>query len=415
MALNIRENRSKILRYSFVFLNILFIFLTLLYHFLNWNKISTFIISFITLSLLSATLGKLTEIIEEEIGGTYISVYANLATNIPEIIIGIVSMKNGHIEIAKLSLVGSVLSNLSFVYGFTILISGLKFKQQHFNAKNAELTTIPVLFAALSFVLLILFNLEHYNTIIEGEKILFLSRFDLFTFITPSLGVTFTGFILVPCIGNLTEHAIAVVFGIKDKMDIVIDNTGGSAIQIIYFVLPIIVISGWIMNLSVSIYFSPFISFSIVLCSFIFKLFIIDGESNLIEGMISILLYDSLQNIFFYEIYDDETIINTVMSYIESKPKNYDSNSILIYNELKYQFEIDVEDETLRRMNWKNSDIKNTYDFRLIHDEVKKINLNYSSIIAKFDTNDKIKDYEESKEFKYIVNRESLRQYRLLY
>ncbi|CAG8634614.1 688_t:CDS:2, partial [Scutellospora calospora] len=249
---------------------------------------------FITLSLLYTALGKLTEIIEEGIGGIYTSVYANLATNIPEIIIRIVSIKNGHIEIAILSMVGSVLSNLSFVYGFTILISGFKYKQQHFNAKNAELTTIPVLFATLLFALLILFNLQHYNTIIEGEKILFLSRcfaiifiiyyglftlyilVDLFSFITPSLGVSFTGFILVPCIGNLPKHAIAVLFGYKDKMDIVIDNTGGSAIQIIYFVLPIIVISGWIMNLSVTMYFSPFITISTFVCSFVFKLFVVD-------------------------------------------------------------------------------------------------------------------------------------------
>ncbi|CAG8695051.1 8028_t:CDS:2, partial [Scutellospora calospora] len=167
------------------------------------------------------------------IGGIYTSVYANLATNIPEIIIGIISVKNGQIQIAILSMVGSVFSNLSFVYGITILISGI----------SVYVTDILV---------------------------------DLFTFITPTLGVTFTGFILVPCIGNAVEHAISIIFGIKDKMDIVIDNTGGSAIQIIYFVLPIIVISGWIMNLSVTMYFSPFITFSTFVCSFVFKLFVVD-------------------------------------------------------------------------------------------------------------------------------------------
>ncbi|CAG8678049.1 4217_t:CDS:1, partial [Scutellospora calospora] len=102
------------------------------------------------------------------------------------------------------------------------------------------------------------------------------------------------------------------------------------------------------------------------------------------------------------------------MSYIESKPKNYDDNSIIVYNELKHQFEIDVEDETLRRMNWKNPDIKDSYDFKLIYNEVKDRNLNYSSVIAKFDSNIKLKNYENSEYFKYIVNRESMRQYREL-
>ncbi|CAG8440250.1 784_t:CDS:2, partial [Scutellospora calospora] len=144
--------------------------------------------------------------------------------------------------------------------------------------------------------------------------------------ITPTLRNEFTGLILIPCIGNLPEHFIAIISGRNNKMDLVIETTAGSVLQLSFLVLPIIVISGWIMG-------SP----------------------------------------------------------------------------------IDVEEETLCRMNWKNSDIKNIYDFRLIHEEVKKINLNYSSIIAKFDTEDKIKKYEESEEFKYIINHESLRQYRLLY
>ena len=141
----------------------------------------------------------------------------------------------------------------------------------------------------------------------------------------------------------------------------------------------------------------------------------INLKKNKIQTRSSYEIYDSLQNIFFHDIYDDETIINIVMSHIESEPKNYDNCSILTYSEFKPQFEIDVNDEVLRRMNSVNPDIKNTYDFRLIYEEVKKTSLNYSSIIAKFDNNDKLKEYENSESFKYITNRETLHQYRNLY
>jgi hypothetical protein len=75
---------------------------------------------------------------------------------------------------------------------------------------------------------------------------------------------------------------------------------------------------------------------------------------------------------------------------------------------MKPQFEIDVEDETLRRMKWDNPDINDEYDFNLIYKEVKNKILNYSSVIAKYDSDYKIKKYEESEEFKSLVYRETV-------
>ncbi|CAG8443587.1 11314_t:CDS:2 [Scutellospora calospora] len=163
---------------------------------------------------------------------------------------------------------------------------------------------------------------------------------------------------------------IAIISERNNKIDLVIKTTAGSVLQISFLISPILIITGWIMSLPVSMLFSPFIVFSLVISSLLFKIFIIDSESNLIERM----------------IYDDETIINTVMSYIESNPKNYDDNSIL-----------------------RNPNIKNTYNFDLIYKEVEEKNLNYSSIIAKYNTDLKIKRYEKSESFKFIVNREAMR------
>ena len=68
--------------------------------------------------------------------------------------------------------------------------------------------------------------------------------------------------------------------------------------------------------------------------------------------------YDAVQ-VLFYDLFNDDIIISTVISYIESNPKNYDDNSILVYNELKYQFDIEVKDEIL-------------YDYRSSSSEIYK-------------------------------------------
>lgn len=59
---------------------------------------------------------------------------------------------------------------------------------------------------------------------------------------------TFVGLILLPIVGNAAEHATAVTVACKDKMDLAIGVAVGSSLQIALFVLPFIVIVGWIMG-----------------------------------------------------------------------------------------------------------------------------------------------------------------------
>ncbi|CAG8838937.1 17309_t:CDS:2, partial [Cetraspora pellucida] len=59
-------------------------------------------------------------------------------------------------------------------------------------------------------------------------------------------------------------------------------------------------------------------------------------------------------------------------------------------NQLKPQFEVDVGDETLQE----------------VHDTIS----NYSSVLSLYNGN--VSEYEKSEEYKYLVNRETLRQYR---
>ncbi len=68
--------------------------------------------------------------------------------------------------------------------------------------------------------------------------------------ITASGGISieFVGLILLPIVGNAAEHATAVTVACKDKMDLAIGVAVGSSMQVSLFLIPLLVVIGWIMG-----------------------------------------------------------------------------------------------------------------------------------------------------------------------
>jgi Ca2+:H+ antiporter len=56
------------------------------------------------------------------------------------------------------------------------------------------------------------------------------------------LGEAFIGIILIPILGNVAEHAAAVIMAYKGKINISIEVAIGSSMQIALFVTPLMVI-----------------------------------------------------------------------------------------------------------------------------------------------------------------------------
>lgn len=63
-----------------------------------------------------------------------------------------------------------------------------------------------------------------------------------------AISVEFVGLILLPIVGNAAEHATAVTVAIKDKMDLAIGVAVGSSMQVSLFLIPLLVVIGWIMG-----------------------------------------------------------------------------------------------------------------------------------------------------------------------
>ncbi|CAA2969574.1 Vacuolar cation proton exchanger 3 [Olea europaea subsp. europaea] len=70
------------------------------------------------------------------------------------------------------------------------------------------------------------------------------------------LSVSFISVILLPIVGNAAEHAGAIIFAFKNKLDITLGVAMGSATQIAIFVIPLSVIMAWIMGIDMNLDFN---------------------------------------------------------------------------------------------------------------------------------------------------------------
>ena len=60
------------------------------------------------------------------------------------------------------------------------------------------------------------------------------------------MSVAFISVIVIPIVGNAAEHASAIIFAMKNKMDISIGVAVGSSTQIALLVFPFMVMAGYV-------------------------------------------------------------------------------------------------------------------------------------------------------------------------
>ena len=101
----------------------------------------------------------------------------------------------------------------------------------------------------------------------------------------------FIATIIVPIVGNAAEHAAAVVFAYKNKMAISIGIAVGSATQISLFLVPAMVLAGWMGNVKMSLDFHPYETGAMLISVLVGSFIIQDGSSNWLKGVMLILGY----------------------------------------------------------------------------------------------------------------------------
>jgi Ca2+:H+ antiporter len=94
----------------------------------------------------------------------------------------------------------------------------------------------------------------------------------------------FVGLILVPIIGNAAEHSSAVLFALKDRVDVTLEIAIGSSVQVALFVAPALVFISLIVGHPMDFIFSAFEVAAVGVSTLIVAIVIRDGRSNWLEG-----------------------------------------------------------------------------------------------------------------------------------
>jgi Ca2+:H+ antiporter len=279
--------------------------------------------------------------------------------NAPELIISGFALSAGLVSVVKAAIIGSILGNLLLVLGTAILTGGISRSVQRFNATAARANASVLLLAATALVVPAVFfatapavsgrTVEYLSLVVAGLMLVGYAGVLLFSLrthkhlyvengeesgrgwsagksglvlliataatavvsevfvgsirpIVASFGWTeaFIGAVVIAIAGNAAEHASAVVAAFKDRMDLALQISIGSATQILMLVTPLLVIAGALLGSPMTLVFSTFSLVALIFGIFIANSIIEDGESNWFEGLQLVVVYAIVAVAFFF-------------------------------------------------------------------------------------------------------------------
>ncbi|GAB4572001.1 MAG: calcium/proton exchanger [Anaerolineae bacterium] len=323
------------------------------------NEVLIFVASALAIIPLASMIGEATEELAARLGPQIGGLLNATLGNAAELIITIFALAEGLTELVKASIVGSILGNLLLVAGLALLLGGLKHGRQEFNQRQAGLNAtllvlaflalaIPSLFDAalvevnasdaellfsegVAIILIVLYGLSVVHSLRNPENhaaehtahhepkwsvqragivlaaatlgIVIMSEFLVGSVepVVEQLGWTefFVGIIIVPIVGNVAEHLVAVQVAMKDQMDLSLNISLGSSLQIALFVAPVLVFISLLFENKLLLVFNQYELIALSAASLIGALVALDGESNWFEGAMLLAVYLILALAFF--------------------------------------------------------------------------------------------------------------------
>ncbi|GMN65656.1 hypothetical protein TIFTF001_034716 [Ficus carica] len=303
-----------------------------------------FALSLLGLTPLAERVSFLTEQIAYFTGPTVGGLLNATCGNVTELIIAVFALSKGKIDVVKYSLLGSILSNLLLVlellFGFLKPRLAAHGGGPHTRAAAAvstvdstlQLSRACSIVMLLAYIAYLVFQLWTHRQLFEAEEdsengdegseeavigfwsgftwlvgmtvvIALLSEYVVETIEDASdswgLSVSFLSIILLPIVGNAAEHAGAIIFAFKNKLDITLGVALGSATQIAMFVVPLCVIVSWIMGNNMDLNFNLLETGSLALAVITTAFTLQDGTSHYMKGLVLLLCYIVIGACFF--------------------------------------------------------------------------------------------------------------------
>ncbi len=119
--------------------------------------------------------------------------------------------------------------------------------------------------------------------------------------VVASVGISefFLGIILIPIIGNVAEHLVAVRVAIHNSMELSVEIAIASSLQIALFVAPVLVFVSLFLGNPLTLHFNQFEILGLIAGVLVASLVSSDGESNWLEGTGLLAVYLILSIAFF--------------------------------------------------------------------------------------------------------------------
>jgi Ca2+:H+ antiporter len=329
----------------------------LLSRYLGGPPVLTFAAAALGIIPLAGLMGRGTEVLAARAGHRVGGLINGTLGNAAELIITFFAIRAGLLELVKASITGSILGNLLLVMGASLVFGGLRHGVQRFNRSQAGLDATMLILAVIALAIPSLFShsieavnhdaVEYLSLGVAGMMLLVyllslaysLSRHNdgpshsptgpawplwrawlvlllstalvawlsevLVAAVEPvveHLGWTefFIGIILVPIVGNVAEHLVAVQAAVRDHMDLSMGVSVGSSLQVALFVAPVLVFLSLAMGHPLTLVFNPFELVALIAACLIAALVGLDGESNWMEGVQLLAVYLILALAFFF-------------------------------------------------------------------------------------------------------------------
>ena len=318
--------------------------LTLAAQLLGWPPVAVFALAALGIVPLASYIGEATEDLAYHTNPRFGALLNATFGNAAELIITITAVRAGLLELVKASITGSIIGNLLLVLGFAMAAGGIRQGVQKFNKRNASRNAILLALAVTTLIIPSVFSKTisetgsaHVETLSIGVAIIMLALYGLGLFdasrtqespltynlpkkdlpartfamsitilVLSTLGVAwlsealvhvaeavitglgisefFLGIILVPLIGNVAEHLVAVQMALKNKMDLSTEIAISSSLQISLFVAPLLVFISLLLGHPLQLVFNSFELLALLTAVVISALVSSDGESTWLEG-----------------------------------------------------------------------------------------------------------------------------------
>jgi Ca2+:H+ antiporter len=334
----------QIIKSKPISLLLVFVPVALIAEYLHYDALVVFILAAIGVIPLAAYIGEATEALAVHTSPRVGALLNATLGNAAELIITITAIQAGLLELVKASITGSILGNLLLVLGLSMVVGGVKHGIQTFDRRSAGRNAVLLLLAVVAMlvpstfshyigsdtsvpveafsigvaiVMIILYGLglldaaksphspithttphesaPHWS--VRTAVILLIATTAAIVFLSEVLVVSaeevvevyhisefFLGIILIPLIGNVAEHLVAVQFAAKNKMDLSVEIAVSSSLQIALFVAPLLVFISLAMGNPMQLIFNQFELLALLIGVIIASLVSADGESTWLEG-----------------------------------------------------------------------------------------------------------------------------------